>query len=126
MDKLHLDFETRSVLSLDDRGLDNYAKDKSTEVLLCAYAFDDHAPKLWQPHIEPQIPPELEDALLNPFVQCWAWNACFEKTILEHVLKISKPIEEFRDPMCMARALSFPETWGTPEKYLVFPRLKPK
>ena len=126
MDKLHLDFETRSVLSLDDRGLDNYAKDKSTEVLLCAYAFDDHAPKLWQPHIEPQIPPELEDALLNPFVQCWAWNACFEKTILEHVLKISKPIEEFRDPMCMARALSLPGDLGDAGKILGLPPTQAK
>ena len=126
MDKLHLDFETRSVLSPDDRGLDNYAKDKSTEVLLCAYAFDDHAPKLWQPHIEPQIPPELEDALLNPFVQCWAWNACFEKTILEHVLKISKPIEEFRDPMCMARALSLPGDLGDAGKILGLPPTQAK
>jgi DNA polymerase len=108
MDKLWLDYETRSVLSLDERGLDNYAHDKSTEVLLAAYAFGDKSPKLWQPHLDPKIPAELEDALSDPFVQAWCWNATFERVISECVLKISKPIEEFRDPMCMARALSLP------------------
>lgn len=112
MDKLWLDYETRSVISLDERGLDNYAHDKSTQVLLAAYAFGDRVPKLWQPHLNPQLPSDLEDALLDPFVQCWSWNATFERVISESVLKISKPIEEFRDPMCMARALSFPGDLG--------------
>ena len=77
MDRLWLDYESRSRVSLDERGLDNYAHDPSTEILLCAYAFGDKAPKLWQPHLDPQIPAELEDALLDPFVQCWSWNATF-------------------------------------------------
>jgi DNA polymerase len=105
---LWLDYESRSRVDLDTYGLDNYAHDESTKILLAAYAFGDKAPKLWQPHLEPKIPAELEDALLDPFVQVWSWNATFERVITECVLGISKPIQEFRDPMCMARALSLP------------------
>ena len=108
MDKLWADYETRSVLALDDYGLDNYAHHPTTQILLCAYARNDHAPKLWQPHLNPEIPAELEDSLRDPWTECWSWNATFERVISECVLKISKPIEEFRDPMCIARALSLP------------------
>lgn len=103
-----LDYETRSEIDLDQRGLDNYARDKSTRVLLAAYAFDDHAPKLWQPYMAPEIPAELEDALRSPFVQVWSWNSSFERAISKHVLGLDKPIEEFRDPMVNARYLSLP------------------
>ena len=38
MTDFHLDYETRSVLSLDQYGLDRYIKHPSTQVLLAAYA----------------------------------------------------------------------------------------
>ena len=59
---LHLDFETRSLVDLNVRGLDNYASDPSTSVLLAAYAFGDGKVKLWQTHLTP-MPEDLEDAL---------------------------------------------------------------
>jgi len=107
-ESLHLDFETRSRIPLDVRGLDNYAKDPSTSVLLCAYAFGDRAPKLWQPHLDPKIPADLEDALNDPFSTAYAWNSAFEQAICRHVLKIDKPIHEFRDPMVSSRYMSMP------------------
>jgi len=112
MTELHLDFETTSRIDLDSRGLDNYAKDRSTRVLLTAYAFGDRAPKLWQPHLSPEVPADLWDALNDPFCIVHAWNAAFEHAIINHVLKILKPIEEFRDPMCNARYLSLPGSLG--------------
>lgn len=111
-DRLWLDYETRSLIPLDVRGLDNYARDKSTQVLMAAYALNDRKPKLWQPHLDPQIPPELEDALCSPFDQVWSWNAQFERAITKHVLGIDKPIQEFRDPMVNARYLSLPGKLG--------------
>ncbi len=109
MDRLlWLDYETRSVLDIQESGLDNYAHDKSTQVLLAAYAFGDHAPKLWQPHLNPQIPAELEDALHDPFVMVSSWNSAFEKLITECCLGIVKPIDEFHDPMANARFLGIP------------------
>ena len=107
-DRLWLDYETRSTIDLDTRGLDNYARSPDTQILLAAYAFGDHKPKLWQPHLNPEIPTDLEDALSSPWVQCWSWNASFERAITKHVLGVDKPIEEFRDPMCNARYLSLP------------------
>lgn len=107
-ERLWLDYETRSTIDLDSRGLDNYARSPDTRILMAAFAFGDHKPKLWQPHLNPTIPAELEDALLDPFVQCWSWNASFERAITKHVLGLDKPIQEFRDPMCNARYLSLP------------------
>lgn len=108
MTRTWLDYETKSLIPLDERGLDNYARDPSTAILLAAYAFGDGKPKLWQPHLNPQIPEDLEEALSSPFSQVWSWNAQFERAITKQVLKIDKPIEEWRDPMCNARYLSLP------------------
>ena len=108
MDKLWVDYETRSCLSLDERGIDNYARDPTTQILLCAYAFGDRTPKLWQPHLNPEIPVDLEEALRSPWTEVWSWNAQFERLITREVLGIDKPIEEFRDPMANARYLSLP------------------
>src|SRR5271157_5225118 len=104
---LYLDFETASVSDLETVGLDNYASDPTTRVLLCAYTFGDRAPKLWQPHLGP-IPSELEDALLDPLCQVWAWNSSFERVISKKILGIERPIDEWKDPMIIARSLSLP------------------
>jgi len=40
MKRLWLDFESRSMLNLKQCGLDRYAKDASTQVLMLAWAFD--------------------------------------------------------------------------------------
>ena len=63
-----LDYETRSLVDLDQHGLDRYVKDSSTRVLLAAFAYDDRVPKLWQPHLDPEMPEELREALESPFV----------------------------------------------------------
>jgi DNA polymerase len=75
---------------------------------MAAYAFDERAPKLWQPHLQPEIPSDLHDALTDCFVEVHSWNAAFERAISKHVLGLDKPIEEFRDPMANARYLSLP------------------
>ena len=103
----HIDYETRSCLSLPDRGLSNYATDKSTEVILAAYAEGDNKVQLWQPHLGP-MPNELHDALTDPWVELHAWNCPFEKIITKFSLGIDKPQDEFADTMVLARALSMP------------------
>jgi DNA polymerase bacteriophage-type len=107
-DQLWLDYESRSVIDIEERGLDIYINDPSTTVLMAAYAFGDRVPKLWEPHLNPQMPAELEDALNDPFIQVWSWNAQFEQAITQYILKINRPISEFRDPMCNARYLGLP------------------
>lgn len=107
-DQLHLDFETRSEVDLPERGLDNYARHPSTQILMMAYAFDDQRVKLWQPHADGPFPDEVREALEDPFVQVFAWNSTFERTILKHLQGIWVPYNEWVDPMVQARYLSMP------------------
>jgi DNA polymerase len=107
MKKLWLDFETRSYGNIKNNGLDRYAKDPSTEVLMLAYAFDMDTPKLWQPRLGP-MPEELRAGLLDPSVTLCAWNYNFEKDIFEFVLDM--PIEQKRwyDPSILCAYMSLP------------------
>lgn len=94
---LHLDFETRSRVDLKERGLDNYAKDPSTEVLILAYAVNDQAPQIWFPHERP-MPEELLLLLKSPSIAKFAFNVGFERAIFLHVLGIDIPVEQWHDP----------------------------
>lgn len=49
---LHIDFETRSAADLKEVGLDNYARDPSTDVWCMAYCIDDEPVQLWTPENE--------------------------------------------------------------------------
>jgi DNA polymerase len=108
MSVLHLDYETRSVVDLEVVGADNYVRHPSTSILLAAYAFEENKPKLWQPHLHPEIPEDLEDALQDCFCEVHAWNSSFERNVTKFLLGIDKPTEEWRDPMIMARYLGLP------------------
>ena len=44
-----IDFETRSLIDLPERGLDIYAKDESTEVICMAYSIEGGDVQLWTP-----------------------------------------------------------------------------
>jgi DNA polymerase len=104
---LFLDFETRSEIDLEVRGLHNYATHPSTRVLLLAYALNKEEPKLWQADIEP-FPAELSELLDDPFVHKVSWNAGFERSIFRYVLKRDIPIPEWLDPSIWARHVSIP------------------
>lgn len=103
---LHLDFETRSEINLKVRGLDVYATDLSTDALMCAYAFGDGPPSLWETrHWE--FPEDLREALEDPDVEKWAFNARFERVIVKHVLDIDSPIQGWRCTMALAYMQGF-------------------
>lgn len=102
---LHLDFETRSRIDLKARGLDNYAKSPSTEVLMMAYAFWNDVPRVWFPHEKP-LPDDLRLALERSEIKKSSYNSEFERTILREVLHIDTPISVWHDPMINARYAS--------------------
>lgn len=102
---LHIDFETASLVDLKLRGLDNYAKDPSTHVLMMAWAVNDALPSMWFPHEGP-MPEHLEMMLRRPEITKAAFNCEFERTILREVLKIDSPIASWVDPMINARYAS--------------------
>lgn len=103
----HLDFESRSEIDLETRGLHNYLTHPSTQVLMCAYAEGEQRVRLWQPHLGP-MPAEIREALDDPFLPKAAWNAAFERGICKYRLGADVPTAEWLDPMLRARYLSVP------------------
>ena len=99
---LHIDFETASRCDLKARGLDNYAKDPSTHVLMLAWACNDAMPTMWFPHEGP-MPEHLEQMLRRSEIHKAAFNVEFEQTILDQVLKIPVDVRCWSDAMIAAR-----------------------
>lgn len=76
--RVHIDFETRSLLPIADYGVSKYAQDLSTEVLCMGYAIDGGEVQLWTP--KQQFPVFPKKAIYV------AHNATFELSIVQHVL----------------------------------------
>ncbi|MEE9366989.1 MAG: DNA polymerase [Dehalococcoidales bacterium] len=83
--RVHLDFETRSVIDLKKQGMHRYAEDPSTEVLCLAYAFDDGPVQLWHrghPDVTISNPPDdLLSFVGDRRTVLEAHNANFERCI---------------------------------------------
>jgi DNA polymerase len=111
MHVLHRDYESRSVLLLEDVGAWRYAADPRTEVRCCSYCVDDQPVKLWTP-ADP-VPPEFIEAAQNPDWLVNAHNAQFE-IALEHFILTRRhgfpkfPLSRQRCTMAMALASSLP------------------
>jgi DNA polymerase len=105
--KLHVDYESRSPLALEDVGVDAYFSHPKTKIILMAYAFDDGPVLVWEPDKGP-FPQEAKDAFVNPDVMKCAWNVSFERTGTEKKLGIFVPFEQWEDPSVGARYLSMP------------------
>lgn len=118
---LHLDFESRSELSLPDVGLDNYVRHPSTSALMLAWAVDDSPVNLWQRHIDGQFCPELRDAITDTAVQKIAYNAPFERSILQYVFRTNTPAESWADVLIWARHLSVTGDLGAVGKVFGLP-----
>ena len=95
-------------MDLPDFGLDRYAKDDSTEVLMLAWAFDDDEPKLWLPCFGEPMPAELHAGLVDPTVMKMAWNYNFEKDIFHYRLGYEIPQQEWFDPSVLCAYMSLP------------------
>jgi len=108
MKKLWLDFETRSFIDLKACGLDRYAKDETTEVLMLAWAFDDDKVKLWIPILGQTMPPELHAGLIDHEVVKMAWNYNFEKDVFHYRLGYVIPQQEWFDPSILCANMSLP------------------
>lgn len=113
-DYIFIDFETFSMLDLEEVGTDRYAKDPSTGISMLGWAMNADEVEVWLPHIS--VPPKkLIDALRNPDVIKIAWNVSFEFNIIKYVMGptyvdggLDIPIEQWRDPMILSHHLSLP------------------
>jgi DNA polymerase len=81
--RLHIDFETRSVLDLPSVGVHVYAANERSDVWCAAFAADDGAIELWLPGAE------CPDVIRRAISEQWtihAHNANFERVIWRHIL----------------------------------------
>jgi DNA polymerase len=101
MQTLWIDIETRSRCDLKTRGVYTYARDKSTEVLCIAYAFDDEDVEVWVPGRK------LPTRLLTHKGQIRAHNAAFERLVLARQHYPYK-LEQFYCTASQARANCYP------------------
>ena len=100
---LWIDFETRSRCDLKSKGVYNYARDMSTEVLCMSYAFDDEPVQTWLP-LHAGVPQEFPAAVRDYTGMIYAHNAAFERLIFWYVLQIDFKLEQFYCTATQARA----------------------
>lgn len=106
---LSLDFETYCDIDLKKFGLDLYSIHPSCEVLMCAYKIDDGPIRHWDATNDP-MPKRLRRALEDDDVQLWAFNAQFERVIMNRVLNIWPAIHRWRCTQVLAYMHSYTGT----------------
>lgn len=107
VDRLHLDYETKADLDITKVGLDVYTSPRARpDVLMAAYRINDAPIRQWEKH-RGRIPGELKEALEDPEVECWGFNAQFERVVTRRVLKIKTPRRKWRCAMVLAYMQSF-------------------
>lgn len=112
-----IDFETRSIIDLPDRGLDVYANDPSTEVLCVAFGTTPEGVKVSTPQNPStnQLWPLMQHVSKGGKIA--AWNAAFEYAIWNCVCvpKYGWPelkLEQCIDTMAMSAACNAPQSLG--------------
>lgn len=81
MNKLYLDFESRSRIDLTKAGLWAYASDPSTDIICLAYALDDGPVRLLTRTQIIAGDPALRALIANPAVKVVAHNSAFEHAL---------------------------------------------
>lgn len=105
--KLFIDFETYCDLDLKKVGLDRYSAHESCEVLMCAYALpDSEYIDMWDASEGP-MPRALREALADDTIEIHAFNAQFERVIMNRVLGIKPKLNRWRCTMVLAYMHSF-------------------
>lgn len=107
MDKLFLDFETRSAIDIKKCGAFRYIEDESFDVLLLAYAFDDRPVRVVDFASGETWPEEFLRELRDPAVTKVAHNAIFERTVIGKLQGYTPP-EEWLDTMHLAAQCGLP------------------
>jgi len=110
---LHIDDETRSAADLKLVGLDNYARDPSTDIWCKAFAFDSDVTQLWTPDgaTDSNAVKAAREHIRRGGKVC-AHNAAFERAISEHVTPAygwpALQISQLVCTMAMAYAMGLP------------------
>ena len=96
MHSISIDIETYSSADLAKTGTYRYAESDDFRVLLFGYSVDHGPVHVVDLEAGEIIPPDILDAILNPSVVKWAFNASFERVCLSRHLGL--PTGEYLDP----------------------------
>lgn len=112
MKTLAIDLETFSTTPIGSGGVYRYAADEGFDILLFAYSVDDGPVQLVDLASGDELPPRIRDALTDPSVEKWAFNAQFERVCLSHWLGIDGYLDpaQWRCSMVWASALGLPRS----------------
>lgn len=104
---LHLDFETKCDLDLKVVGIDLYIGHDSFRPIWVSYALGDEKPIRVDLSRDDALPDDLLDLLDDPEIEIWAFNAGFERMVLNRYYKLRIPIRRFRCAMALAYMHAF-------------------
>ena len=96
MKHLSIDLETYSSADIGKTGVYRYSEAPDFEVLLFGYSVDGAPPQLVDLACGETLPAEIRDALSDPSVTKWAFNASFERVCLSRYLGL--PSGTYLDP----------------------------
>ena len=96
MKHLSIDLETYSSTDIGKTGVYRYSESPDFEVLLFGYSVDGAPPQLVDLACGETLPEEIRDALSDPSVTKWAFNASFERVCLSRYLGL--PSGTYLDP----------------------------
>lgn len=126
-DRINLDYETASEIDLIKIGLDRYSAHESTRPLMCAWSVNGSSNvQHWDAIRQPKMPAELREAIEDPDVMKWAFNAQFERVISRRVMGLKTDYKSWRCTMSLAYMLSFAGTLDLIGKAVGLPQDKAK
>jgi len=83
MKTLEIDIETFSSVSLSKAGVYRYVESPDFEILLFAYSVDGGVVKVVDLALGEKIPKEIINALTNPNITKWAFNANLSECVYQ-------------------------------------------
>ena len=86
MKRLSIDLETYSSVNINKCGVYKYCESEDFEILLFAYSIDGGSVHIVDLARGEELPVEVIDALTDPEIQKWAFNAAFERIALSKFL----------------------------------------
>jgi len=112
MKNLSIDIETYSSEKLSKCGVYRYCQAADFQVLLFGYSVDGGAVQVVDLTAGEVIPPAILEALADPAVTKWAFNAQFERVCLSRYLGLS--VGEYLDPSSWHCTMVWAATLGLP------------
>lgn len=111
INKLSIDLETYSETSIN-AGVYKYTEDPAFEILLFAYSIDDGPVKVVDLAMGEKVPEEVLNALDNPDITKWAFNAQFERICLSRFLNL--PDNTYLSPQGWKCSMTWAAILGLP------------